>query len=146
MQEYYDQLGTALDNHASLGTQVTLIESLGLMQVAFGVPQAGLPAGDPALPDPELPGPGVAFADPIHLSNSGHTVYAEFLFQEFYSSALLWAGYPIFNEARDVDTGGFMGWLNIFHAQWAWSYGLNSWMYLPEESVDESGAWVYVLR
>ncbi|MEX0330408.1 MAG: GDSL-type esterase/lipase family protein [Puniceicoccaceae bacterium] len=144
LAEYLEQLATALANHAFLGSRVTLINSLGLMQVAFGVPQASLPAGDPALPDPALPGPAVAFSDAIHLSNSGHSVYAEFLFDEFYAPTLLWAGIPIANVTRDVDTGGFLGWLNVSQGDWVWSYSLNAYLYCPEENISEAGAWVYI--
>lgn len=144
--EYYLQLGVALDQHPSLGTQVTLINSLGLMQTAFGVPQAGLPAGDPALPDSALPGPAVAFADAIHLSNSGHAVYAEYLFQNFYANTLLWAGFLVHNESGDVDTEGFLGWINVRQAPWIWCYSLSTWMYCPEENVTGAGAWTYILN
>ena len=55
-----------------------------------------------------------------------------------------WAGYPIANEAKDVDTKGFMGWINVALGDYIWSYSLSSWMYCPESNVTASGAWVYV--
>jgi hypothetical protein len=57
-----------------------------------------------------------------------------------------WAGYPIINAAKDVDTGDFLGWINVFHGDYVWCYAMDGWMYCPEANVHESGAWVYVPR
>ena len=57
-----------------------------------------------------------------------------------------WAGYPIADELMNVDTGGFMRWLNVSQGDYVWSYSLNGWMYCPETNVTGSGAWVYVLK
>ncbi|MEX0330401.1 MAG: hypothetical protein AB3N64_03160 [Puniceicoccaceae bacterium] len=46
----------------------------------------------------------------------------------------------------NVDTEGFLGWINVFHSPWIWCYSMDGWMYCPEESVSETGAWVYVPR
>lgn len=56
-----------------------------------------------------------------------------------------WAGYPI-DESGDVNTGAFLGWINVTHGDWLWSYSLNRYVYLPDEIVGESGTWMYVLR
>jgi hypothetical protein len=55
-----------------------------------------------------------------------------------------WAGYVI-DENGDVDTGAFMGWLNVDHAadNWIWSYDLGIWVYLKESDVAQDGAWAY---
>ena len=52
-----------------------------------------------------------------------------------------WAGYPIVDGY--VDTGAFLGWLNISADPWIWSLSLNKYIYLPEEFVAEAGAWSY---
>jgi hypothetical protein len=57
-----------------------------------------------------------------------------------------WAGYPIFNESMDVDTGNFLRWINVSRGDFIWSYSINGWMYCPEASVTGSGAWVYILK
>ena len=44
----------------------------------------------------------------------------------------------------DVDTSGFLGWINVYPGDYVWSYGMNGWIYCPENNVSESGAWVYV--
>jgi acetyl esterase/lipase len=56
-----------------------------------------------------------------------------------------WAGFEVTAEGW-VDTGAWMGWLYVGSAPWVWNLHLETWMYLPEESVREKGAWAYVLR
>jgi hypothetical protein len=56
-----------------------------------------------------------------------------------------WAGFDIVNESGDVDTGTFLGWVNVAQGDWVWSYGLSGWIYLPENIVSEAGAWGYVI-
>lgn len=56
-----------------------------------------------------------------------------------------WAGYPFLADMVNINTGSFFGFLNVEFAPWAYSYTLNKWLYLPEEFVSESGAWVYIL-
>jgi len=57
-----------------------------------------------------------------------------------------WAGYSIINEAGDVDTTPWLGWINVTTAPWIFNYDLSSWMYCPEENVSDTGAWVYVTK
>lgn len=63
-----------------LAGRVAALNSHGLMQVHFGIPQLGIPPFDPSLPDPSQPGPTTAFADGIHLTAAGYTVYAQNIF------------------------------------------------------------------
>jgi hypothetical protein len=58
------------------------------------------------------------------------------------SGAPTWAGYPV-DEAGNVDTTPWMGFINVAAGEWVWSYSLGKWIYLPEEFVSESGAWAY---
>lgn len=57
-----------------------------------------------------------------------------------------WAGYPIEEDGVTVDTGAFMGVLDILHEPWVWSYSLEAYIYLPEANVADAGAWSYVPR
>jgi hypothetical protein len=57
-----------------------------------------------------------------------------------------WAGYEMNAETGDVDTGSFLGWINVLGGEYVWSYSMNSWLYLPEENVSDAGAWTYVPR
>lgn len=56
-----------------------------------------------------------------------------------------WAGYPM-DEAGNVDTGSWLGWINVAAGDYVWSYSLNQWMYLSEASVTEVGSWTYIFN
>jgi lysophospholipase L1-like esterase len=73
----------------------------GLMQLTYGFdgvehdpywgsdPNTPIPAGDPSLPDPNLPGPYAAFADEIHLTPAGYLVLAQAQYDTFYAQYLV---------------------------------------------------------
>lgn len=60
-------------------------------------------------------------------------------------SGTTWAGFDV-DEAGNADTGLWLGYVNVTDDPWVWSYSLNSWMYLPQELVTESGSWSYVMN
>ena len=69
----------------------------GLTQVVYGFdgvqvtpydPAVPIPPGDPSLPDPQYPGPAVAFSDPIHLTPNAYLVLAEKQYERFYETVL----------------------------------------------------------
>jgi hypothetical protein len=51
---------------------------------------------------------------------------------------------PWQKTGEDVDTTPWMGWLYVGYGDWVWSYSLNSYIYLPEGNLTESGAWTYI--
>lgn len=54
-----------------------------------------------------------------------------------------WAGYD--RDANgNVNTGSWMGWLNVTHEPAVWSYTLQNWVYLPEGNVTANGGWTYI--
>lgn len=57
-----------------------------------------------------------------------------------------WGGYDVYVESgiKTVDTGAFLGWLEVTGDPWVYSYSLEKYIFLPEESIDESGAWSYI--
>ena len=55
-----------------------------------------------------------------------------------------WAGYPYFDEAGNVDTGSWLGFINVASGDWVYVYSLATYVYLPEEFVSSSGSWAYV--
>lgn len=57
-----------------------------------------------------------------------------------------WAGFSIDSDGRSVNTGGFIGWIDIARIPWVFSYSLQSWIYLPEERITPAGAWAYIGR
>ena len=56
-----------------------------------------------------------------------------------------WAGYPV-NANGDVNTGTWLGWLNVAHKPWILSYSMNQWLFIDESAVSDSGSWVYVIN
>jgi hypothetical protein len=69
----------------------------GLTQVEYGFdgvqtspfdPGFPIPPGDPSLPDPQYPGPAVAYADSIHLTEDAFLVLAGKQYEQFYQAML----------------------------------------------------------
>ena len=56
-----------------------------------------------------------------------------------------WGPY-VADEQGNVDTGTFLGWLNVSLDPWEWSYSLSRYIYLPGDDVTASGAWAYIPR
>lgn len=52
-----------------------------------------------------------------------------------------WAGYAVDPDGQSVDTGDFLGWINILHAPYIYVFDLETYIYLPEELVNQSGGW-----
>lgn len=57
-----------------------------------------------------------------------------------------WEEYPVFNPEGDVNTGDWMGWINIKHAPWLFSYSLEGWLYHSSSFGDSAGSWFYIPR
>lgn len=82
---------------------------------------------------------------------NGKTVEAhvfEFFFEQLNLAQLAtggatWAGYEVVENGW-TDTGSWMGWLNVSGDPWIWSESLNTWLYMPEQSGLEFGAWVFL--
>jgi len=66
--------------------RMTFHNSLGLMQVNYGFSSLGIPPFDPSLPDPTRGSPSIAFADAIHLTADGYSIFAQEAFDVFYKS------------------------------------------------------------
>lgn len=56
----------------------------------------------------------------------------------------MWGPFELFNTAGDVDTGDWMGWINVSADPYVWSYELESWCYINQSAIVNSGAWVYI--
>jgi len=70
----------------SKGNSLSYGDFNGLTQVVYGFdgvqtsvydPAFPIPAGDPSLPDPQYPGPAVAYSDSIHLTEEAYLALAE---------------------------------------------------------------------
>ncbi|HSH09911.1 MAG TPA: hypothetical protein VK995_05955, partial [Oceanipulchritudo sp.] len=55
-----------------------------------------------------------------------------------------WEGYPV-DEQGYVNTGSFLGYLQVSTAPWVWSVALETWLYVPPGSLAAGQAWIYVL-
>ncbi|MEX0322088.1 MAG: DNRLRE domain-containing protein [Puniceicoccaceae bacterium] len=55
-----------------------------------------------------------------------------------------WAGYPIEEDGVSVDTGDFLGWINIQHDPWIWVYSLGKYVYMPSEGMLGGGSWTWL--
>jgi len=58
--------------------------------------------------------------------------------------ATSWAGFDIEPDGSSVFTGDFLGWIDITADPFVYSYSLGNYIYLPEASVLDAGAWVWV--
>jgi probable HAF family extracellular repeat protein len=57
-----------------------------------------------------------------------------------------WAGYPVEPDGQSVNTGEYLGWIDIKEKPWIYIYAIDTYAYLPEEFVGPSGAWLWMLR
>lgn len=57
-----------------------------------------------------------------------------------------WGGFTGVDDKGNVDTGDFMGTLNVSSAPHVWSFDLGGWVYCDEAHVSESGGWMYFLK
>lgn len=87
----------------------------------------------------------IEVADDIALeTDSGHDYREEP--SVIQSAADVWGGYPLV-DGEWINTGDFLGWLNVTNTPWAYSLTLDTWLYLPEESLlNENGLWTYMLN
>jgi hypothetical protein len=102
------------------GSALTYGDFNGLTQVVYGFdgvqlspydPGFPIPPGDPSLPDPQYPGPAVAYADAIHLTPDAFLMLAENQYEVFYQAALNFRINAGLNDAwynPDTDGQGFL--------------------------------------
>ena len=55
-----------------------------------------------------------------------------------------WGGFVSESNGRTVDTGSFLGIVDIAGRPWIYVYATESWIYLPEEQISEQGGWLYL--
>lgn len=57
-----------------------------------------------------------------------------------------WADYALNSDGRTVDTGSFMGWLDVANKPFVYSFQLERYVYLPEDNVNDDGSWIYLFK
>ena len=55
-----------------------------------------------------------------------------------------WAGYEIDADGVSVNTGDFLGWIDISADPYVYVYSLDTYVYLPESAVADSGSWMWI--
>ena len=55
-----------------------------------------------------------------------------------------WAGYAIGEDGRSVDTGNFLGWVDIALGNWVYVVDLDQWAYASEDNIDNDGGWIWI--
>jgi len=50
------------------------------------------------------------------------------------------------DENGDVDTGDWLGWINIQKRPWIYAYSLDSWIWINEANINDQGAWAYIRK
>ena len=97
----------------------------------------------------------IAWIGPWAGDGSGDRPHAEFFFDELRVGKTWesvtpggavtpkWGEWPLVS-GNYVDTGNFLGWLEVSQDPWVWCLALNKYLYIPENFVTPSGAWVYV--
>jgi hypothetical protein len=56
-----------------------------------------------------------------------------------------WVDYPWESSSGDVDTGDFLGWINVELSPYLWHYQAQDYIYMPEAFVSETGSWGFIL-
>jgi probable HAF family extracellular repeat protein len=89
----------------------------------------------------------------VSVSSNGRTIVGTVRTSEGYLMAFrlglepdqeIWAGFPVEPDGRSVDTGNFLGWVDMENAPWIFCYTLDKFIYLDENHMDEDGAWTWV--
>ena len=83
---------------------------------------------------------------PAGSANKNRMRVEELMVQAASGEAPTWALWPILDEAGNVDTSPWMGFLNVINDPWIWSYSLNQWLYIDGNNVTESGSWAYLFN
>jgi hypothetical protein len=62
----------------------------------------------------------------------------------FSTTGTTWGGLEA-NGDGWLNTGNWMGWINIQNKPWIFSYSLNGFVYAPDPGADVAGAWIYTV-
>jgi hypothetical protein len=73
-----------------------------------------------------------------------NTVLRPTLTVTYTEGSATWAGYPVDGDGRSVDTGNFLGWIDIAEEPWIYVYSLNKYIYAPVDNISASGGWVWI--
>ena len=57
-----------------------------------------------------------------------------------------WGPWDIIDEAGNVDTGGWLNFVNIAADPYVYVYNLDQWMYIDEAGISAGGGWSYIFK
>ncbi len=121
----------------------------GTVVMAVDSPESGISTSVGPLPlqnyEPGDPFTGLGITSNFSVERSSSSDYIEFGEIRVTGPEVaveLWAGYEVDQDGW-IDTGDFMGQLNVELDPWIWSSELERWIYMSEENVTDTGAWFY---
>jgi len=88
----------------------------GFAQVNYGMPELGIPPGDPSLPNPSLPSPASTFVDEIHYTPAVYEVFADELYVAYYRERLEVPCLADTNADGVLSPADFSAWVAAFNA------------------------------
>lgn len=59
------------------------------------------------------------------------------------NAAPTWGPFPVAENGL-VDTGRWLGWVDIAAAPWVWVLATSQWVYLPEDQIAPEGGWMFI--
>ncbi|MEM1072094.1 MAG: GC-type dockerin domain-anchored protein [Planctomycetota bacterium] len=86
----------------------------GFAQLTFGIPELGIPPGDPSLPRTDQPSPASTFVDEIHYTPAVYEVFADELYARYYASRLADPCPADVNDDGTVNDSDFFAWVTAF--------------------------------
>jgi hypothetical protein len=87
----------------------------GFAQITYGIPDLGIPPGDPSLPRIDQPSPDFTFIDEIHYTPAVYGVFADELFVRYYESALTTPCIADVNGDGSLTATDFTAWINAYN-------------------------------
>jgi len=88
----------------------------GFAQVTYGIPELGIPPGDPSLPRIDLPSPQSTFIDEIHYTPAVFEVFADDLYVAYYEERFTQPCFADVNDDGALTPADFTAWIAAFNA------------------------------
>jgi len=89
----------------------------GFAQITYGIPDLGIPPGDPSLPRIDQPSPDFTFVDEIHYTAAVYAVFADELYVRHYDEALASAEcIADVNGDGDLTPTDFSAWIGAYNS------------------------------
>jgi len=87
----------------------------GFAQITYGIPDLGIPPGDPSLPRIDQPSPDFTFVDEIHYTPAVYGVFADEVYARYYEAGLASACVADVNGDGDLTASDFTAWIDAFN-------------------------------